>query len=482
MKKRIISVFLAFAVLVGVFSIPKRAHAAASGAVAIVSIGVLAWEILDILIKGEEPAIIVGIRTLIESGVDALTNPDSYFQQTYGDFWNDFGGGYEAIYSQVLEMFDNGEISISNGKIDLTYDQYKYFYDLTYNILPNIGIEFSTSYDYTAYSYNPGLYLSAADLPISDYLYSSNGQSYALIYYNSSKVYFSDIALLKGVVPNSTNFRVQAIRFSSSFDPSGLNFMLYNYSNNDLKSSECEFAYASLSTFFGKYIDFGYLYERNFSSEYCFVFENGQISYQSISTADLGGCKTAIISTTGAYGDFLQSINSVTTSETLVDDLDDLSTVLPVADNPVLSFPVSPDLSLPVADQVTVTTPTAANVPLSDYLNPVITDIETPSIILEKFPFCIPYDFIRIIGVLAADPVAPVFHIPISTHPNNLEQFAGNETIGDYVSPEEPLFEIEEEIVIDLSHIPLIQPICYTIFIVGFVILLIKLTPRLIQH
>ena len=44
------------------------------------------------------------------------------------------------------------------------------------------------------------------------------------------------------------------------------------------------------------------------------------------------------------------------------------------------------------------------------------------------------------------------------------------------------MFEIDEEIVIDLSALPLVQPICYAIFIIGFVVLLIFLTPKLIQH
>ena len=44
------------------------------------------------------------------------------------------------------------------------------------------------------------------------------------------------------------------------------------------------------------------------------------------------------------------------------------------------------------------------------------------------------------------------------------------------------LFEIDEEIVIDLSNIPLLQGVSYTVFIVGFVILLIKITPNMINH
>ena len=74
-------------------------------------------------------------------------------------------------------------------------------------------------------------------------------------------------------------------------------------------------------------------------------------------------------------------------------------------------------------------------------------------------------------SVLGADPVAPVFRIPISTDMKNLE-------------PEdfEPMFEIDEELVIDLSCIPLVQPICYTVFIISFVVLLIYITPKMINH
>ena len=109
-------------------------------------------------------------------------------------------------------------------------------------------------------------------------------------------------------------------------------------------------------------------------------------------------------------------------------------------------------------------------------------DIDIPSLIASKFPFCIPFDLIRIMSVLGADPVAPVFRIPISTDMKNLEPFAGNQTIGEIPEDFEPLFEIDEELVIDLSCIPLVQPICYTVFIISFVVLLIYITPKMINH
>ena len=121
---------------------------------------------------------------------------------------------------------------------------------------------------------------------------------------------------------------------------------------------------------------------------------------------------------------------------------------------------------------------------MSEYMADTKTDIDVPSIIVQKFPFCIPYDFIRIIGFLCADPEPPVFRIPISTNMDNLTGFEDNQTLSGFL-PEEgftPMFEIDEEIVIDLSALPLVQPICYAIFIIGFVVLLIILTPKLIQH
>lgn len=485
MKKRILAVFLAFCVFMGAFSVSRRAHAAGAAAVsAVVAVGLVAWELLDLMIKGEEPGIVVAMRTFIESGIDGLTNPDSAFQQNFRDFWDDYGGCYEIIYNEVLEMYESGEIAIKNGKIDLTYEQFLELYGIAYSYVDNLGVEFTTPYNYFAFDYSLTSFLPVLLLPTNDmYFKSDSGQSYCLIFYDDNKVVFSDTFL---------NFRSYSDRYYVYLHSVFRNlasgqingFGLGNISLKDMDYLNVKFSYFSLSELLTEYRNYGSTSynSSSFPLSHCIVFKNGVCTYQPISSVDVSNCKTGIISTTGNLGEFLQSLEAVKFVDSVSGTLDDLSSVLPVDESPVLSFPANPDLSVPIPDQVTVTTPTAADVPIADYLNPVITDIETPSIILEKFPFCIPYDFIRIIGVLAADPVAPVFHIPISTHPNNLEQFAGNETIGEYVSPEDPMFEIDEEIVIDLSHIPLIQPICYTIFIVGFVILLIKLTPKLIQH
>lgn len=477
MKKRILAVFLAFCVFAGAFSVSKRVHAAGVAAVsAVVSIGLIAWELLDLMIKGEEPGIVVAMRELIESGVDGLTNPDSYFQQTYGDFWKDYGPGYESIYNTVLEMYENGEITISNGKVDLTYSQYKELFDIAYSYVPNIGVDIKTPYSYFAFDYVLGTTLPVLSLPVNDLYYrTAGGQSYALMFYSDSKVVFSNIYFSFREI----DFRYDgsANRLDAVFSSSGTGWFFNNFDEYELDHYNWRFLYSSLSSFKGLWYS-----DRSVSTDSCFVFENGNLSFKNISSVDVSGFKCAIISTIGDFGEFLQSITSAAVTDTLASELDDLSSVLPVEENPVLTIPISPDLSLPIADQVTVSIPGATDVPISEYFDPVLTDIKAPTGLASKFPFCIPFDFVRILSVLAADPIPPVFRIPLSTHPKNLEAFADNETIGDYVAPENPMFDIDEEIVIDFAHIPLVQPVCYTIFLVGFVIMLIKLTPKLIQH
>lgn len=479
MKNRIIAVFLAFTVLFGSLSISKRAHAVAAVSW-IITIGVAAWEILDIMIKGEEPGIIVAIRTLIEEGVDALTNPDSPFQQTYGHLWEDYGKSWDKICDQLQEMYNNGELVIENGQLKLTYDQYKQLYDITYSYVPNFGADFTTPFNYFGFSYTPGTPLPVLGLPTNDiYFRSDIGQSFFLCYYDNNKAVFSD----NYIIYNVTSLGDRMVRGRYLGDNYHEYYNGFGFSGDEdyFIAHKIYFGYSSLSQF-----DYYFFYDSEFSrnslSSSCFVLENGVMTYAPISSVDLTGCTPVIVSSTGDYAAFLQSITSVTAVEPVSAELSDLSDVLPVEKSPVLSIPTSPDLSVSIPDQVTVSVPGEVDAPLADYMNPAVIDVDVPSIILKKFPFCIPYDFVRFLSVLAADPVPPVFRIPISTHPKNLEQWADNETVGEFVAPGDPMFEIDKEIVIDFAHIPLVQPICYTVFIVGFVIMLIKLTPKLIQH
>ena len=50
----------------------------------------------------------------------------------------------------------------------------------------------------------------------------------------------------------------------------------------------------------------------------------------------------------------------------------------------------------------------------SDSVNwPSAGDISLPKLIISKFPFCIPFDVARLIGLLEADPKTPIFHVPL---------------------------------------------------------------------
>lgn len=481
MKKRIIAVFIAFCVLVGGLSITKRASAAAAVAPYIASFFVLAWELIDIMRTGQEPGIIIMIRNGLEDTWDFFTDPDSPSRKELAYLWDEYGQAFDGVYDKVVTMYNSGDLTIKNGQLQLTYDQYKQLYDIAYSFLPNVGVEFTTPNYYFAFAYTPGSFLPYLGLPVNDLYYKSTGQSYALIYYNDTKVVFSDhFAYLRD---SNDRYYGGGLALDSSFDSYSFGFYFQNLNYDEMNHCNFQFGYSSLSSFDRKNypLNSSKLLERNYTTSFCFVFENGAMTRQAISSVDLTGCSTAIVST-GSYGDFLQSITSVDVTDPVAAELDDLSNILPVDKNPVLSIPTVPDLTKPIADQVTVSVPDAADSPLSDYMDPLLTDIRVPNIIWTKFPFCIPYDFVRFLGFLAADPIAPVFRIPISTHPKNLEQWAGNETVGGLVAPDDPMFDIDEEIVIDLSNIPLVQPICYTVFIVGFVIALIKLTPKLIQH
>lgn len=44
---------------------------------------------------------------------------------------------------------------------------------------------------------------------------------------------------------------------------------------------------------------------------------------------------------------------------------------------------------------------------------PSAEDISLPKLIISKFPFCIPFDVARLIGLLEADPKTPIFHVPL---------------------------------------------------------------------
>ena len=95
-------------------------------------------------------------------------------------------------------------------------------------------------------------------------------------------------------------------------------------------------------------------------------------------------------------------------------------------------------------------------------------DIKTPSIIIEKFPFSIPFDLYRVLTLFVREPKEPVFKMPIKT----------TITVGGLNYP------IDEETVLDLTifkvnGFDILQIILRFSVLFGFVVMLIKLTPKI---
>lgn len=493
MKKRIIAILLSVSVFCFSFGLGnRRASAAVSGTIiAGVTVFSVALQLLGMMNGNFD-----NTANAIGSFLGGI--PEGAKLTFYGDdIINPFTGevvyhedglvkqGFDQLVSWVQDLFDKGELQEVDGKVKLTYDQFKEIYNQLWEIAPKPGVNFESNYSsfFIDFEGMPFEFPVGA-LPTASYLFESElCESYALCYYNDEQIVFSEYYFIlssyftsSGVHGGIFNFRY--LKYPSFFnDP--VHVLSTNYSSifEDVRNV---FTFESLSS---AYIKTSFTGDQlhTYNTSNCFVFSNGVLTYTPISDVDLTGCKFGLVSTCGDYGGFLQSLVGYAAIEGAA--LDDLSGILPTEYNPSLSFPVNPDLSRPLDNQIIVgDVPGVSDLPLSDYKENLKTDIEVPSIIASKFPFCIPFDFMRFLGLLCSDPVAPVFRIPISTNPDNLDQWIGNQTVGEYLSPSEPMFEIDEEIVIDLSVIPLVQPVCYTCFIVGFIIMLLHITPKMIQH
>lgn len=486
MKKRIIALLLVLSVLCGSISCAKRANAAPAVAVGVIEIGIVAWELLDLMIKGEEPAIAVAIETIIESGIDAFTNPESPFRQGWKSFWDNWGAGWENICDTIAGWFGAGEIELTEGeKLILSYEQYLQLCSQVIRVSSS-SLNFTSGYNYVFLSADLSLPIPLKNLPRITEYFEFGRQSYTTVFFDKDTVVFPSWYTLVGKIrPDEKGFSFVFNKILTEPYLLDENFLPLESGINDVNNFFDEFkpSFYCPDINFGQFsrVFFGNLDEVYTEFDFCFVFSNGTLTQQPSSAVDISGMQSGILTTTGDYFGFLDSLSGFTSTIKDV-DIDDYDNIIP--DDSSLSIPVNPDLTVPIADQVIVGDVAGADdLPLSDYLaNAVNITINVPSVIVTKFPFCIPYDLIRFLGVLAADPIPPVFTIPISTSPDNLAQWADNETIGQYVSPDDPMFEIDEEIVIDFAHIPLVQPICYTVFIVCFVIFLIHVTTKLIQH
>ncbi|MBD5111525.1 MAG: hypothetical protein HDT42_03190 [Ruminococcaceae bacterium] len=496
MKKRIVSILLALSVFCFSFSHnPKRSYAAVAGvlvcaAACVAAVSMMQYatsgqyekdaeKLIDFINSaGEEANFIINGETITDENGNTYHN-SSYFQSGFG-----------VISKKVQELFDNGDLVVDDNNYVIKGDK---FHSLIKEVNQSISVmsrpkvDFTSGYNCMFLDVDLSKPFDMKNLPlISEFFLTSSGQAFAAVYFNETRIVFSQYFLYmqgSSVLNERASRRVGSYFLSDSYKQNSLSPGTLSSAGtlDDFYNFKVSLNMSLLSNFGFSYYSAGSQKVYENSVDYCFVYENGTVTYTPISDVDVGGMNSGLVTTTGDYGAFLQSIDDYSISTEDVPKLDDLSGVVP--DDATLSIPVNPDKDKPIAEQVGVSVPGVGDFTLAELQGDLNLDISVPSTIITKFPFCIPFDFARFLGILCADPVAPVFRIPISTHPDNLEQWASNETIGEYIDPDSPpLFEIDEEIVIDLSHIPLVQPICYTCFIVGFIFLLLHITPKMIQH
>lgn len=486
MKKKIVAAALAVAVAFNLVSLRPRAAGAAT---AIGSIGVAAYFLLMTLIQNSD-----SYQNILDAGIDNFVNSDSIFHR-----------GWEVIRDKLTYWVDDYTVSIDeNGNVKMDYAHYlELFNELSEVVAPSVDLGSSIAYELVSYPINTPVSFAGCKKLDSFYRLSEDARtwmSYVPCYYTADNIYFS-----------YSSFYLQGTRYGSntSFGVRYGYHMQISAECHNTKETSC--------------LDNGVIYKTEddakiysldeyltdcnasfyFDGSKCMVDVNpiggtskhGEISGTRFFKYD-GSTRTNVtvdeIPENASFGyficdgifhdDFIKTLK--TYSSTPSTDLDDLSTVLPLdkTTNPTLVIDTDPAITVPT-DAVTVTdVPGQADMTLTDYKTQTRLDIDIPSVISTKFPFCIPFDFIRVISVLCADPVAPVFRIPISTDPENLKGFEGNQTIGELPEDFTPMFEIDEELVLDLSAVPLVQPVCYTVFIISFVVLLIFCTNKMINH
>ena len=480
MKKRIIAAALAAVVTLNLCSL--RPKAAEAGVVAAgVMLGGAAWYILDIM-TGKHDQLASEIGKFFEGCKVSVDNAIKAIDDHWADGWN-------VIYNYLTDWTNGYTVNISDdGKVRLKYSQYLELCDLVGNAYADLSLSFDTDIKHIVFKATPdiAIYITSA---VSVCPASGGDMVYMPIFYSEDMIYFPNL------LPH--------LRYSEYYGDTigSYEFESYNVWNQTYNSPTIVGSVfntrvvCTSDSFLEKY--FFYIsgnessitigsdkYGNHCTLNMTWTSYNGKF-FRKLDSFDSSDLNYAILTFEGLPNDFFRSLSGYNSDVALpdIDDLSkDLSPILDKTKDPTLEIDTDPSIATP-ADAVTVTDiPGTADVTIAQLREKTNVDIDIPSVISTKFPFCIPFDFIRIIGVLCADPVAPVFRIPISTDPENLKGFEGNQTIGELPEDFTPMFEIDEELVLDLSAVPLVQPICYTVFIISFVVLLIFSTNKMINH
>lgn len=392
-----------------------------------------------------------------------------------------FVTGWCQITNTVTSWFDGGEIELSeDGKIYMNYYQYLELCNQMYEYM-DITIDLGTDLDHGILPISfdsPIIATKMAKLPC--YSEQSNYSSYGAMYYSDTKLYVTKDHFMRCYdwTAYGSKSIIQIMNVPRSWPEI-----------NDTTSPSWYFSEAG-KTYFLQFMSGinPIIVEAACDEWFLYDSVSGTVSTVSNDQVDTT-LQQGYLVCEGYITDFMDTVSQISAARntSAIDDLSDpLDDVLVLNPNPGLVVDTDPSITDP-RDAVLITdVPAVEDMTLTQAMEDTKPrlDMEVPSSIWNKFPFSLPFDFYRLLTIFAAEPKAPVFRIPISNVNVDMSAFEGNQTLGQFADGEttELMFEIDEEVVIDLSNIPYIQPISHAIFIVSFIALLIFITTKLIHH
>ncbi len=404
-----------------------------------------------------------------------------------------FVTGWCQISNTVGSWLDSGEVELSeDGKIYMNYYQYLELCTQMYDYV-DMSLDLGSALEHGILStpFNQAIPCSTVSKPES--FYTSSGCSYAPIYYSDTDIYISQLYFL-GL--DWTSASGSNSHYFSPVQPSGSWYL--SISGGSSYAHWCEiFSPSFLYSSVDNNCYFNYTlgvnkdpYVWNLKASNWWYYDSATGSVTSIDHSEVDTTLSqGYLMTEGYTKDFIKTITEISAAPdtSQIDDLSDpLDDVLVLNPNPGLVVDTDPSITVPTDAILITDVPAVDDMTLTQAMEDAKPrlDMEVPSSILNKFPFSLPFDFYRLLTIFAAEPKAPVFRIPISNVNVDMSAFEGNQTLGQFADGEttELMFEIDEEIVIDLSNIPYIQPISHAIFIVSFIALLIFVTTKLIHH
>lgn len=490
MKKRIAAMLLAavmFFHMGGEACRPKAVGAVATAVPAIVT------QILYGIMTGRAEEV---SEAFLELGVDILQATDEVISYCIDKFQRDASAwvqGWINMYTAIKGWFDDGTIELDDeGKAYITYSMYRDLCTAMYDYV-DLKLDLGSTINHSLINTAFDEFVFFKNVPKLATYYDDLGCSYAPVYYSDTAVYIGECFVRPCVI-------IQNDGVSASVD-----FRIYD-ANGDARAGLLSGTYSSEADYYSKFLpSFHYSSDLNLYLQYVNPYTGTQTcslaidNWYCFDSSGMNTCPSDEVDTSLSQGyiavdglltDFIPTVSGFAAApdtsqiEDLSDPLDDLLVL-----NPDPGLVIDPDPAIPIpTDAVTVTDiPLVDDMTLTDVMAdtmPIGLDMQLPKTIFDKFPFSLPFDLYRLLTIFVAEPVTPVFRIPISNVNVDMSAFEGNQTFGEYSYSEtfEPMFEIDEEIVIDFSGLPFIQAISYTCFIVGFIAFLILITTKLIHH